>query len=214
MAAEHAVAIVNGLWKGGAVKLKTLLTYRAAPLEYSEILLTGRQISAIVPQLQASLLPRWPNITGFRTSEKWAREKKQLDYNQCHGLCLLPQLQLGQVVWLPREEKPGTVIQQATTPRSYNIHINEGQIRSNHTHHNLRHYLMKRSQPHSLVTMTHTETCFVSIYIVAYDFSGSSWKAAESRNLHWWNMKISLQFIKCFRSQHPHIFAKINKKWK
>ena len=135
--AERAVATVKGLWKGGGDKTKALMTYRATPLGngYSPAqLLMGRQLRTSIPQLPASLLPRWPNIREFRESEKRAKENQQRNYNQHHRARPLPPLQPGQDIWLPREKIQGTVIQPATTPRSYIIQTDEGQVRRNRTH--------------------------------------------------------------------------------
>ncbi|CAK6982086.1 Transposon Ty3-G Gag-Pol poly [Scomber scombrus] len=126
----------QGLWKGEGEKLKALMTYRATPLEsgFSPAqLLMGRQLRTTILQLPTTLLPRWLNIRGFRKSEKRAKENQQHKYNLRHRARTLPPLQSGQNVWLPREEKQGTVIQQATTPRSYIIHTDEGQLRRNRT---------------------------------------------------------------------------------
>ncbi|KAK0140295.1 hypothetical protein N1851_022770 [Merluccius polli] len=135
--AERAVATVKGLWKGGGEKAKALLSYRATPLEsgYSPAqLLMGRQIRSTIPQLPTSLRPRWPNVNSYRKSEKQAKKKQQQRYNLRHRARPLHLLQPGQNVWLPRENKKGTVIQHATTPRSYIIHTDEGQVRRNRTH--------------------------------------------------------------------------------
>ncbi|KAK0148358.1 hypothetical protein N1851_011319 [Merluccius polli] len=135
--AERAVATVKGLWKGGGEKAKALLSYRATPLEsgYSPAqLLMGRQIRSTIPQLPTSLRPRWPNVNSYRKSEKQAKKKQQQCYNLRHRARPLHLLQPGQNVWLPRENKKGTVIQHATTPRSYIIHTDEGQVRRNRTH--------------------------------------------------------------------------------
>lgn len=129
-----AVAAVKGLWKGGGEKLKALMTYRATPLEsgFSPAqLLMGRQLQTTIPQLTTTLLLRWPNI---RRSEKRAEENQQRKYNLRHRARPLPPLQSGQNVWLPREQKQGAVIQQATTPRFYIIHTEEGQLWRNHAH--------------------------------------------------------------------------------
>ncbi|KAL6482216.1 hypothetical protein MHYP_G00102960 [Metynnis hypsauchen] len=135
--AERAVATVKGLWKGGEEKLKALMTYRATPLEcgYSPAqLLMGRQLRTTIPQLPANLRPRWPNIRGLRKAETRAKEKQQRNYNLRHRARNLPPLQAGQNVWLAKERKSGTVVQQATTPRSYIIDTDEGQVRRNRTH--------------------------------------------------------------------------------
>uniref|UniRef100_A0A3B5AY39 Integrase catalytic domain-containing protein n=1 Tax=Stegastes partitus TaxID=144197 RepID=A0A3B5AY39_9TELE len=129
--AEHAVATIKGLWKGGGEKLKALMTYRATPLEswFSPAqLLMGRQL-------------------GFRKSEKRAKENQQHKYNLRYRARLLPPLQSGQNVWLPREEKQGTVILQATTPRSYIIHTDEGQLRRNCAHMRTLHQPQPQTTP-------------------------------------------------------------------
>ncbi|KAJ8356744.1 hypothetical protein SKAU_G00195380 [Synaphobranchus kaupii] len=146
--AERAVATVKGLWKGGGNKTKALMIYRATPLGngYSPAqLLMGRQLRTTIPQLPTSLLPHWPNIGGFRQSEKRTKENQQRNYNRRHRALPLPPLQAGQNVWLPREKIQGTLMQPATTPRSYIIQTDEGQVRRNHTHMRTVHH------PHSQV---------------------------------------------------------------
>ncbi|KAL7851818.1 hypothetical protein SRHO_G00176030 [Serrasalmus rhombeus] len=130
--AERAVATVKG-----EEKQKALMTYRATPLEcgYSPAqLLMGKQPRTTIPQLPANLRPRWPNIRGLRKAETRAKEKQQRNYNLRHRARNLPPLQAGQNVWLEKERKSGTVVQQATTPRSYIIDTDEGQVRRNRTH--------------------------------------------------------------------------------
>uniref|UniRef100_A0A8C7WX74 Integrase catalytic domain-containing protein n=1 Tax=Oryzias sinensis TaxID=183150 RepID=A0A8C7WX74_9TELE len=130
--AERAVATVKGLWKGGA-----LLSYRATPLEcgYSPAqLLMGRQLKTTLPQQPVTLLPRWPNMKQFKTKQRQYKANQQRQYDRRHRVRPLTVLQTGQTVWLPREKKEGTVVQHATTPRSYIIDTDEGQIRRNRTH--------------------------------------------------------------------------------
>lgn len=155
--AEHAVATVKGLWKGGGEKLKALMTYRATPLEsgYSPAqLLMGRQLRTTIPQLPATLRPRWPNLGEFRKTEKRAKENKKRNYNLRHRARPLLPLQSGQNVWLPREEKQGTVIQQATTPRSYVVRTDEGQVRRNRAHLRPMHHPQPQVPPDETVTTT------------------------------------------------------------
>lgn len=135
--AERAVATVKGLWKGGGDKAKALLTYRATPLESGHSpaqLVMGRQIRSTIPQIPKALQPRWPNIREFRKSEKGTKEKQQWYYNRRHRVRPFPPLQCGEKVWLPREKTQGTVVQQASTPRSYVVDTENGQVRRNRTH--------------------------------------------------------------------------------
>uniref|UniRef100_A0A8C7YYB2 Integrase catalytic domain-containing protein n=1 Tax=Oryzias sinensis TaxID=183150 RepID=A0A8C7YYB2_9TELE len=135
--AERAVATVKGLWKGGGEKTKALLSYRATPLEcgYSPAqLLMGRQLKTTLPQQPVTLLPRWPNMKQFKTKQRQYKANQQRQYDRRHRVRPLTVLQTGQTVWLPREKKEGTVVQHATTPRSYIIDTDEGQIRRNRTH--------------------------------------------------------------------------------
>ncbi|KAK1903335.1 Retrovirus-related Pol polyprotein from transposon opus [Dissostichus eleginoides] len=60
----------------------------------------------------------------------------------------------GQNVWLPREEKQGTVIQQATTPRSYVVRTDEGQVRRNCAHLRPMHHPQPQVPPDETVTIT------------------------------------------------------------
>ena len=157
--AERAVATVNGLWKGGGEKLKGLMTYRATPFEsgYSPAqLLMGRQLRTTIPQLPATLRPRWPNLGEFRKTEKRAKENQKRNYNLGHRARLLLPLQSGQNVWLPREEKQGTVIQQAKTPRSYVVRTDEGQVRRNRAHLRPMHHPQPQVPPDK-TTVTTTE---------------------------------------------------------
>lgn len=154
---ERAVATVKGLWKGRGEKIRALMTYRATPLEcgYSPAqLLMGRQTRTTIPQLSASLIPRWPNIKRFRKTEKRAKENQQRRHNLHYGARPLPPLQPGQNVWLPGEEKQGTVIQQATTPRSYIIHTDERQVRRNRKHLRSVNHTQPQVPPDKTVTTT------------------------------------------------------------
>lgn len=94
-----------------------------------------------------SLFPRWPNIRGFRKSEKRAKENQRCNYDLRHRARSVPPLQPGQNVWLLREKKQGTVIQQATTPRSYIIHTDEGQVGRNRTNMHTVHLPQSQTTP-------------------------------------------------------------------
>lgn len=156
--AERAVATVKGLWKGGGEKIKALLTYRATPLEngYSPAqLLMGRQLRTTMPQLPVHLRPHWPNIKAVQASEERAKENQRRTYNRRHRARLLPTLRPGQNVWLPREEVQGTVVNSATTPRSYIIRTGEGLVRRNRTH--LRTLQHSQTQVTQDTPVTNTE---------------------------------------------------------
>lgn len=121
----------------------------------------GRQLRTTIPQLPTSLLPRWPNIRGFRKQERRAKENQRRIYNQRHRVRTLQPLQRGQNVWLPKERTQVTVIQQATTPRSFIIDTDLGQVRRNRTHMRTLTHSQHQTPPDAVdktTEQTNTET--------------------------------------------------------
>ena len=77
-------------------------------------LLIGHQIRTDLPQPKANYIPTWTNIQKRNTSPC-------KDYSKQHRVKTLPSLPDNTPVWIQTDNSqvPGTVVHQATTPRSY-----------------------------------------------------------------------------------------------
>ena len=96
----------------------------------------GRKIRTDLPQPQQNLLPHWPYLQDFAEKyEKFKADQKR-HYDRRHRVRPLPILTENQPVWISTEGRqvPGTVLQQADTPRSYLLETPSGQVRRNRCH--------------------------------------------------------------------------------
>ena len=97
----------------------------------------GRKIRTDIPELQQNLMSKWPYIDYYIQDftvkhEKFIADQKR-NYDRRHRVRPLPE---DQPVWVSTEgrQMPGTVANQANTPRSYLVATPSGQVRRNRSH--------------------------------------------------------------------------------
>ena len=129
--AERAVKTVKCLLKKEADPYLALLSYRAAQLQvgYSPSeLLMGRKLRTTVPIIRKQLVPHIPDPALVRQRDE--KEKKTESFNKRHRVQELPELDPGDIVWVPDRNAEATVMEQ-TDNRSYEVQTDEGRYRRN-----------------------------------------------------------------------------------
>ena len=132
--AERAVQTVKNLLKKDGDPYLALLAYRSTPLKCgfspSELLM-ARKLRTNVPMTRGSLKPAVPDPTLLREREEQYRNRVQSNYDQHHGVRDLEPLSPGQTVWIPDRGEEAHIVQEADTPRSYEVQTSEGTYRRN-----------------------------------------------------------------------------------
>lgn len=115
-----------------------LLAYRVTPIQatgYSPAqLMLGRQLRTPVPVLENKLAPEWPDFSKVRATDNKAKSNHKLYYDRRHGCHQLPELKPGDPVAVKMDSEKGwnktaTVVDKHTTPRSYIICTENGNLR-------------------------------------------------------------------------------------
>ena len=93
-----------------------------------------------LPQTNKHLTPRWSYLSDFKRADQQHKEKMKRDFDRSHRVHNLPEIPDDQDIWVSSDGAtvPGTVVSQATTPRSYVVQTQSGEIRRNHSHQFLR----------------------------------------------------------------------------
>ncbi|XP_064622558.1 uncharacterized protein LOC135484804 [Lineus longissimus] len=131
--AERAVQTVKNLIKKSKDFTLALLAYRSTPLQngYSPSeLLMGRRLRNTLPQHHSKLEPKW-SYGDLRKKEEEYRRKMTLNADKHHAARSLPQLGIGDTVWIPDKEVTGSISGHAETPRSYVVTTPKGTFRRN-----------------------------------------------------------------------------------
>ena len=118
-----------------------LLNYRTTPLPWcgyspSELLM-GRCLRNRLPHTKDHYIPSWNYLPDVRKREEKFKKKQKLDYDRRHRVRDLPELPEETTVWVKSGSSPvrGTVVSQATTPRSYLVRTpNNSTLRRNRFH--------------------------------------------------------------------------------
>ena len=135
--AERTVRTIKNLLQNAKDPYLALLSYRATPMQWCNLspaeLLQGRRIRTDVPQPKSSFIPQWAHTQHLKELHKEYKCTQSKHYNKRHRVRSLPLLPNNTPVWVQTENShvPGTVIQQAPTPRSYIVSTPQGQIRRN-----------------------------------------------------------------------------------
>ena len=109
------------------------MAYRSTPLEngYSPFeLLMGRKLRTIIPLINEQLLPSIPPKFLIKGKEVMIRERQQKNFNKHHRASPLELLKSGDLVYIPDNERQGTIIEESST-RSYTVQTPEGTYRRN-----------------------------------------------------------------------------------
>ena len=132
--AERAVQTVKNLLKKEGDPYLALLSYRATPLKCgfspSELLMS-RKLWTNVPMTRESLKPAVPDPALLQEREELYRNRVRENYDQHHGVRDLEPLSPGQAVWIPDRGEEAQIVQEAGTPRSYEVQTSEGTYRRN-----------------------------------------------------------------------------------
>ena len=141
--AERTVKTVKNLLSNAKDPHMALLSYRTTPLIWCGLspaeLLMGQKIKTDVPQPQNIYIPTWTHTQNLKDLHMKYKSMQEKYYNNQHRATSLPSLPDNSPVWVQTESSqvPGTVVQQAATPRSYIVSTPTGQVRRNRI--SLRH---------------------------------------------------------------------------
>ena len=133
---EHAVQTVKHLLKKAQDPYRTLMAYRATPLEIGRSpaeLLMGRKIRTRVPTVPAQLNPIWHHLKQFRKKDASlkARQKKNLASATSQRTLQTSPLE-NEFGYQTRVD--GTVLNKASTLRSYEVETPNDELRRNRRH--------------------------------------------------------------------------------
>ncbi|XP_078352985.1 uncharacterized protein LOC144637776 [Oculina patagonica] len=134
---ERGVRTVKNLLTKEKDPTKGLLAYRSTPLrcKFSPAqLLMGRQIRNSVPAFHTQLNPQWPDLENLRARESISKLKQEKVFNSRHKAKPLPPIGPGTEVFVKDLQRPGKVIEAASTPRSYQVETPTSTIRRNRVH--------------------------------------------------------------------------------
>ena len=117
-----------------------LMSYRSTPLECGlspAELLMGRKIRTTDPISSKTFMPQWPYLDQFLATHQHIKNHQKTNFNQHHCARNLLPLSEGDKVWIPDHKAKGTVVGDASTPRSYQIQTSSGLLRRKrrHLHH-------------------------------------------------------------------------------
>ena len=138
--AERMVRTVKHILKKSRDPYLALLSYRTTPLPWCNLspskLLMGRRLRMALPQTTNHLTSRWSYLLDFKRAAQQLKEKKKKDFDRSHHVHNLPEIPDDQNVWVSSDGAtvPGTVVSQATTPRSYVVQTQSGGIHRNRSH--------------------------------------------------------------------------------
>ena len=141
--AERAVQTAKSILKQED-PLLALMCYRATPTSSTGVspaeMLMGRKIRTTLPSLEKNLIPKWPDRNLVRRRDEEAKQRQAFYFNRRNGVKELPTLRPGdQVLTKLDGEKvwkgPASVLQECSTPRSYQVESpGGGEVRRNRRH--------------------------------------------------------------------------------
>ena len=133
---ESAVKIIKRALKKSEDPYKALQSYRATPLSngFSPAeLLMGRRIQTSVPIATSKLYPKIPNRNVLLEREECRRSQQKQTYDRRHNTRELPELNIGDKVWVVDLRRTGVIKCKHKIPRSYII-TDKREIRRNRFH--------------------------------------------------------------------------------
>lgn len=133
--AERAVQTVKEMLKRSDDPYLSLLNYRSTPIQggiYSPAeLLMSRTLRTTLPTTRKQRTPKVPDAEEVRARDKQAKDRQKKNFDQYHGVRVLPDLKTGSKVWIPAKETEATV-QSQVAPRSLQLSTDQGsEIRRN-----------------------------------------------------------------------------------
>ena len=128
--AERAVGTVKSLLKKEKDPYLAILSYRATPLQNgycpSELLMS-RKLRTVVPITREQRKPRVPDTETLRAREEKLKADQKRNFDRHYGARELPQLNTGDLAWLPDFETEA-VVEEEVAPRSYNVSTPQGTV--------------------------------------------------------------------------------------
>lgn len=128
--AEAMVKVGKKLLQGDLQR--GLLAYRTTPLDLGPSpgeLLLGRRLRSTLPMNEEKLAPSWPDLRVFKAVDAERKRKMEDWYNQRHRAKTLPQLQVGDKVWVGDKRSYAEVTGKCSErPRSYQVRTPGGAI--------------------------------------------------------------------------------------
>ena len=141
--AERAVQTAKRILKQED-PLLALMGYRATPTSSTGVspaeMRMGHKILTPLSSFEKNLIPKWPDRNLVRRRDEEAKQRQAFYFNRRHGVKELPTLRPGdQVLTKLDGEKvwkgPASVLQECSTPRSYQVESpGGGEVRRNRRH--------------------------------------------------------------------------------
>ena len=90
----------------------------------------GRKLRTTVPIIRKQLVPHLPDPALVRQRDEKEKQRQEKSFNKQHRVQELPELDPGDIVWVPDRNAEATVMEQ-TDNRSYEVQTDEGSYRRN-----------------------------------------------------------------------------------
>ena len=111
------------------------LSYRSTPPENgytpTELLLMGRKIRCTLSMSPEKLIPKLPNLKRLQKTECKKRLQQTDNYNIRHRASVLPDLNMGDKVWIPDNKTLEVVVRRSQAPRSVVVNTENSLLRRN-----------------------------------------------------------------------------------
>ena len=131
--AERAVDTIKSLLKKEKDPYLAILSYRSTPLQNgycpSELLMS-RKLRTVVPITCEQRKPQVPDTETLRAREEKLKAYQKQNFDRHHGARELPQLNPGDLTWLPDFQTEAVVVEEVA-PHSYNVTTPNRTVRRN-----------------------------------------------------------------------------------
>ena len=111
------------------------LSYRSTSPENgytpTELLLMGRKIRSTLSMSPEKLIPKLPNLKRLQKTERKKRLQQTDNYNIRHRASVLPDLNMGDKVWIPDNKTLEVVVRRSQAPRSVVVNTENSLLRRN-----------------------------------------------------------------------------------
>lgn len=131
--AERAVGTIKRLLNKEKDPYLAILSYRSTPLQNgytpSELLM-NRKLRTTVPITREQRKPKVPDQQSLLAREEEIKRNQKKNFDSRHGVRDLPELEEGELVWIP-DRQAEAVVQEEVATRSYNVSAPDGTVRRN-----------------------------------------------------------------------------------
>ena len=97
----------------------------------TELLLMGRKIRSTLSMSPEKLIPKLPNLKRLQKTERKKRLQQTDNYNIRHRASVLPDLNMGDKVWIPDNKTLEVVVRRSQAPRSVVVNTENSLLRRN-----------------------------------------------------------------------------------